>query len=1521
MCNLFDCRRLFIVIQLTLLCYLLTTIKSELREYFFDTTSSELFFERFGMPVTTRSMMKRGLQPPPGSAGLLTCPTCCTDGNTIDSSSSTKLLPLESSSSVPELVNQCNASISSSEPDDSSLLSNDDEFEISNFENFELLSNASVLFSNNNLNSCHCSKMESTVQPNASQVKNDSVPVTTPSTGQEDIMQMLGLISTKMMTTIQELQTQMQENELKFSSELQRINQENERFRQDLLSSVQQNLSSGGVSSINNAPLSSMNSNNTTPLLPVPLSSNPAVGSSGNSSDFQTQLMTMLTETFSKLTTVMSDSKSTESKSDWPKFSGDTKKFRHWYLAIVAQLSLAPWKEFYDSTTNTVLTTTLNTNLNEKLYAKLLLCLENQVFQDMVSRKHLRGNGLLLLTELSQTYRPSHVPEVTAAKTVEFWSTMKRQSNESVDTYYNRFQSFLDDLEEAGEPIPRQSAIRQFLFTLGPDFSPIQNNFRIGLLPDSWKTTDWPTLLVLCRDYANSVRPQGHKIESSHDISFDRAAHHKKVKQWFMNPAKFQQEMDLEQAKHVGKCLYHLTKSHQTPDCYIKKECEKLIVNKKSSGSNTSSRNVPSGQLRNIKEEVDEESVDDVSDDMLPEPNDTNEDELAYFARIKNHYLRLVQSKSSRTTTRHTMKFPIIVDSGANYHMFKEREFFTTLTPTSGQVILGDGKSVVNIKGIGQVKCIINNETLLIDNVRFVPDLAESIYSLFVHIKQQQHGVYSSFDDGLFLKFPSFTTKAIVGRDDIYLDAVPFSVTTDTNLNPSMESFVQPCCRHIIQQSYTTDTLDQDNVLQSLRQYYADVKTKRQLNLDVPAGFRPSSRLQKDFNLFAPPCKSRSAGAPDISILDDTSSTINVECPNVSTFSSLLPDPPSFITNPSTNVNAPILRCVDKPSSSLPSKITFTEDFLRASVGFRRVDTIKSKLSTLYQHTVLLDSAPADAILDPGELSNIRKSPRNTTPLVRPQAFGDVIHMDIVFGPDIAIGNVHYGLIFTDRFSRMTYIYPLQNLTSDIKKQLETFFSHLGCLPKRLITDFDTKLIGGKAREYLNGLLIHTNAAPAYRQDKNGLAERHWQTLVAMARSWLASAELPGSFWFYAVKRAAETCNYFPTKLECGTWSTPLELAHGIKPDLRVLFKLFGVAAVRRERQGDQTLGKFDSQSVPMIAVGRCPNSNGIQFYNPSNGTFVSSIDYKFQPNVTSGSFFGLKYQSGTFIYRLDETTYIHAPKFLLNSQVYVHTHSPPSVAKVIGIPTYDTPNIYTVCYKDGSIAEYLDDQLSAVNSTVSTKPTLLPNWIKGGCNATLFLADMPKPRHGKLQQSSDNCWHFFPGKGISDSIPLRDLEANCQTLLDSGQLFRGHTKFRNVYDTRNQVSLQQCVLRHVSAHGLHSLIAPASLKHHSKMTPSDKAVWDAAYDEEYDGLTALPSWEVVTEDQYYKLSKGKKALPTMAIATIKYDANNKPKRAKYRIVVLGNLDYHTWSKEDTAAPVLSQLELRLLTSLAVYNK
>ena len=146
----------------------------------------------------------------------------------------------------------------------------------------------------------------------------------------------------------------------------------------------------------------------------VALSVSPVPGN-----DPQTNLMSLLTETFTKLTATLSDKKE-EFKYEWPKFSGDQKKFRAWYMAIVTQLSLPPWQDLYDSTTNDVSLSTTNTSLNAKLYAKLLVCLEGSAFQSIVSREHLRANGLLLLQDLVQTYRPKHVPEVISAKTSLF---------------------------------------------------------------------------------------------------------------------------------------------------------------------------------------------------------------------------------------------------------------------------------------------------------------------------------------------------------------------------------------------------------------------------------------------------------------------------------------------------------------------------------------------------------------------------------------------------------------------------------------------------------------------------------------------------------------------------------------------------------------------------------------------------------------------------------------------------------------------------------------------------------------------------------------------------------------------------------------------------------------------------------------------------------------------------------------------------------------------------------------------
>jgi hypothetical protein len=49
-----------------------------------------------------------------------------------------------------------------------------------------------------------------------------------------------------------------------------------------------------------------------------------------------------------------------------------------------------------------------------------------------------------------------------------------------------------------------------------------------------------------------------------------------------------------------------------------------------------------------------------------------------------------------------------------------------------------------------------------------------------------------------------------------------------------------------------------------------------------------------------------------------------------------------------------------------------SEDSIRACLGFRRVDTLKSHFKDLYCDTVTIDSLPPDARLDEGDLASIR---------------------------------------------------------------------------------------------------------------------------------------------------------------------------------------------------------------------------------------------------------------------------------------------------------------------------------------------------------------------------------------------------------------------------------------------------------------------------------------------------------------------------------------------------------------------
>jgi hypothetical protein len=376
------------------------------------------------------------------------------------------------------------------------------------------------------------------------------------------------------------------------------------------------------------------------------------------------------------------------------------------------------------------------------------------------------------------------------------------------------------------------------------------------------------------------------------------------------------------------------------------------------------------------------------------------------------------------------------------------------LSPATGKVILGDGKTSLPILGVGTVTCTIGSQIVNIENVRYVPTLSESIYSLFIHVQLPNLGLKSSFDQGLFLEFPTFQTKAIIGKSDLFLDALLLPENITKQQSSTTVQYSNEVCCHIsnFQQDVLCETDHLDHLLFSLRQYYATIKTKRQLQLGTPAGFRQLSQHQKLYLMHGQNIKSlddeflSSTSSDTATFPEDSSFTIPLNT-DVSTSTLELLD--ESLLPPNTNLPQhtapiPLIRSVDKPASSLPIMITVSEDFLRASMGFRWIDTVKRHFPSLYSNNLCLDSTLADAVLDQGVYATLHKKARNTTPVPRSECFGDVMNMDIVFGPEVALGNIHYGLMFTDRYSRMGYIYPLQNLTTDIPKSHRSFLCSSG---------------------------------------------------------------------------------------------------------------------------------------------------------------------------------------------------------------------------------------------------------------------------------------------------------------------------------------------------------------------------------------------------------------------------------------------------------------------------------------------
>jgi hypothetical protein len=87
------------------------------------------------------------------------------------------------------------------------------------------------------------------------------------------------------------------------------------------------------------------------------------------------------------------------------------------------------------------------------------------------------------------------------------------------------------------------------------------------------------------------------------------------------------------------------------------------------------------------------------------------------------------------------------------------------------------------------------------------------------------------------------------------VDMQPLATRSVNISNTSVTSDSSSFCRKLSEfhENIEQETKQLDNILRDLRKYYSQVKTKRQLGVEVPAGFPQDSTLKKQFTGHFPP--------------------------------------------------------------------------------------------------------------------------------------------------------------------------------------------------------------------------------------------------------------------------------------------------------------------------------------------------------------------------------------------------------------------------------------------------------------------------------------------------------------------------------------------------------------------------------------------------------------------------------------------------------------------------------------------
>ncbi|KAL0641218.1 hypothetical protein Bca4012_103077 [Brassica carinata] len=498
----------------------------------------------------------------------------------------------------------------------------------------------------------------------------------------------------------------------------------------------------------------------------------------------------------------------------------------------------------------------------------------------------------------------------------------------------------------------------------------------------------------------------------------------------------------------------------------------------------------------------------------------------------------------------------------------------------------------------------------------------------------------------------------------------------------------------------------------------------------------------------------------------------------------------------------------------------------------------------------------------------------------------DLVHSD-VWTALVCLENQKYFVTFIDEKSKYTWItlLPSKDRVFEAFVNFQAYVTnHYNATVKVLRSDNGGEYTSHAFKSHLakHGI-VHQTSCP-YTPQQNGVAERKNRHLMEVARSMMYHANVPKRFWGDAVQTACYLINRIPTKVLKNL--SPFEVLNKSKPyidHLRVFGCLCYVWVPGEQRN------KLEAKSTKAMLIGYSVTQKGYKCYDPATRRVLVSRDVKF-----------------------------------IETKGYYEEKNWEDLEDLSQEPRNMAENLRNILERLG--VNMSQDKVREVERTT-------PLDHEGRIESESRVQEQHQEDSGHHDQEVTQEVENVPQVGVNEQGEVHDPEEVSETETevqaevqaeDQVQVLRRSTRIKR--DASNWVNTRVYYNAQAVEHPSQALCSFAEY-------PEEHMVFMCNLDENeiprsYEEAMKHKVWRdsvgderdaMIRNDTWYEseLPKGKKAVSSRWIFTIKYLANGEIDRRKTRLVARGFTQTYGEDYIDTFAPVAKLHTIRIVLSIA----